>query len=263
LPHDPFEVRTPEVVASVKGTSFGVALGAQGGVSVSVFSGLVGVHGLSVSNEREVMVYPGFAATGASGRPFELSLVPPGDAWSGWHDGAPAPPLPAGARSAASQAIEDARAAARNAAAREIELSGQRRDASLAGANVPADIDRDGLSAGADRTPVDRVVSADSPASRPIQSQVVGAILNGTAPATGGATPGLGPLTVQLVTQGGPNQLVISGTQGVIGQVTQGQVNTVLQTGSAAAFGPQIASVLNNTGVDPVAFAKQLSSLLH
>ena len=268
---DPFEVRTPEVVASVKGTRFGVDVAAHG-AAVSVFSGQVGVRGSSGANEREVMVYPGFAATGGRGRAFELSLVPAGDAWEGWSEGAPAPASAGkGGPSASSHSIEEARAAAQNAAARDLgPASGRERAvaaaAKRAGADAPAAIDPDAVPEAAEpeRTPVDRVVTEGSPSARPIQEQVVGAILNGTAPVVGGnPAAALGPLSVQVLDDNGPDRVVVSGSQGVIGQVTQGQINSVIQTGSAAPLGPQLAAVIANSGVDPVAFAKQLSSLLH
>jgi len=267
-PADPFEVRTPEVVASVKGTQFSVVLGGSG-ASVSVFSGQVGVRGMSAANAREVMVYPGFSAAGGNGRSFELSLVPAGDAWKGWSEGAPAPSA-SGSPSASSGAIEEARAAAQSAAAREIDPAARRALAARGtagkrvGADVPAAIDPNGIpdDAEPERTPVDRVVTEGSPAARPIQEQVVGAILNGTAPAAAPVSA-LGTLSVKVTDDNGPERVVIAGAQGVIGQVTQGQINAVIQTGNPAALGPQLATVISNSGVDPVAFAKQLSSLLH
>ena len=77
-----FEVRTPEAVVMVKGTRFSVALrGSE--AAVSVFRGLVGVTGLADSFEHEVLVRQGFTAVGGT-RPFELRLEQRGDPWQSW-----------------------------------------------------------------------------------------------------------------------------------------------------------------------------------
>lgn len=262
---DPFEVRTPEVVASVKGTQFGVAVGAHGGAAVSVFDGLVGVRSLGSQNAREVMVYPGFAATGAAGRSFELSLLPAGDAWSGWSAGEPPLPAPAalGAPSASSQAIEEARVAAQIQAAREL---GPLSDAGTArGGSGAATEGKEGAPKTSPEplTSVDRAVAVDSPTARPIQEQVVGALLNGSAPSVATTTPAgsvLGSLTAQLK---GEDTIVVSGSQGLLGQITEKQLDTVVETGNTSSLPPQVVSALNANGVNPVTFAKQLSALLH
>ena len=268
-PQDPFEVRSPEVVASVKGTQFGVTLGAHGGAAVDVFSGQVGVRGTSGDAAREVMVYTGFAASGAGGRPFELSLVPAGDAWKGWSEGAPPLPLPAalGSPSASSHSLEEAKAAAQGVAAQEI--ARRVRPDSLAahgGANLPAEIDKNGVAAvnpEPELTPIDKAAAIDSPTGRPIQEEVAGAILNGSVP---GGTPagaaGLGPLTVQVLDREGPDAVLISGAQGPLAQITEKQVETVIETGSAASLPASVVSALNANGVNPVTFAKQLSSMM-
>jgi len=264
---DPFEVRTPEVVASVKGTQFGVEVGAHGGAAVSVFDGLVGVRGIGAQDAREVMVYPGFTASGATGRPFELSLLPAGDAWHGWSAGDPPLPTPAtlGSPSASSHSIEEARVAAQLQAAREL---GPITDAGSArvhdGGPVAAADAKDGSpkTSPDPLTSVDRAVALDSPTAKPIQEQVVGALLNGSAPSVAGTAAGstLGPLTAQLK---GEDTILVSGTQGALGQITEKQVETVLETGNASALPPQVVSALNANGVNPVTFAKQLSALLH
>jgi hypothetical protein len=266
---DPFEVRTPEVVASVKGTRFGVAIGARGGAAVSVFEGLVGVHRMSGGDTREVMVYPGFAATGSGGRPFELSLLPAGDVWRGWSEGEPPLPAPAAldAPSAASQSIEEARAAAQNEAARELgpiaDAGGTAR--AHAGGNGATEVGKDGAPKTSPEplTSVDRAVAIDSPSARPIQEQVVGALLNGVAPSVAGspaAGSNLGPLSAQLK---GEDTILVSGSQGLLGQITEKQLETVIETGNPSSLPPQIVSALNANGVNPVTFAKQLSTLLH
>jgi hypothetical protein len=84
---DPFEVRTPEVVVSVKGTRFGVALDGNE-ASVSVFRGLVGVQA-DAAGSPETLVHAGFAARGLDH--FELSWHGAEDPWEGWNDGGSLP----------------------------------------------------------------------------------------------------------------------------------------------------------------------------
>jgi hypothetical protein len=137
------------------------------------------------------------------------------------------------------------------------------------GEGGPTQVGKNGLTEASPEpglTAVDRAVAVDSPTARPIQEQVVGALVNGLAPSVGGTTAAgsaLVPLTAQLITQGGPNTILISGTQGPLGQITEKQIETVLQTGSPAALPASVVSALNANGVNPVTFAKQLSSLLH
>lgn len=90
-----FEVRTPEVVVSVKGTRFLVSAGAGASSVVSVFSGRVGVVELG-SPAAGITVAEGFSARpGASGG-FSLTLSDFGDPWEAWSQGA-GPPVPTAA----------------------------------------------------------------------------------------------------------------------------------------------------------------------
>jgi hypothetical protein len=79
---DEFDVRTPEVVVSVKGTRFLVAA-VDGADYTSVFRGEVGLAG---EGFEAVFVRPGM--TGAHG---ELFLTPFADPWAAWESGAMAP----------------------------------------------------------------------------------------------------------------------------------------------------------------------------
>lgn len=88
---DPFEVRTPEVVVSVKGTRFSVALD-DAGAEVAVFRGLVGVRSLAVDAAYETLVREGFVARGHDS--FDLSLHQWDDPWEAWQRGASLPELP-------------------------------------------------------------------------------------------------------------------------------------------------------------------------
>jgi hypothetical protein len=108
---DAFEVRTPEVVVSIKGTRFLVVADERS--EVAVFRGLVALrreHGAA----QEMLVRAGFAAVGARGRPFELVLGAAPDPWEAWLEGS-APPRaaePAGAGASADALELEAKAAA-------------------------------------------------------------------------------------------------------------------------------------------------------
>ncbi|MEM9173838.1 MAG: FecR family protein [Myxococcota bacterium] len=80
-----FEVHTPTVVVSVKGTRFGVdARDALG--EVAVYRGVVGVREAGMADAIETLVREGFLATGGAGQAIELDLAPAGDPWSNWQD---------------------------------------------------------------------------------------------------------------------------------------------------------------------------------
>jgi hypothetical protein len=79
---DEFDVVTPEIVVSVKGTRFLVAA-ARGADYTSVFRGVVGLAGKGF---EAVSVRPGM--TGAQG---ELFLTPYADPWAAWETDASAP----------------------------------------------------------------------------------------------------------------------------------------------------------------------------
>ncbi len=88
---EPFEVRTGEVVVSVKGTRFSV--GVDELVEVAVYRGLVGVLARDAERAHETLVREGFAAVGGSSRPFELFLLEATDPWGAWSMDAMPPDL--------------------------------------------------------------------------------------------------------------------------------------------------------------------------
>jgi len=98
---DEFDVRTPEVVVSVKGTRFLVAAVA-GTDFTSVFRGEVGLAGTGF---EAVSVRPGM--TGAHG---ELYLTPYADPWAAWENdaSAPAPAIDEGRAQEVGSAIQAA-----------------------------------------------------------------------------------------------------------------------------------------------------------
>ena len=110
---DDFQVRTPEVVVSIKGTRFLVV--AEERAEVAVFHGTVGLHRESES-ARELLVREGFAAVGGQGRSFELMWSGAPDPWDAWSQGGRPPRAPESAASRTVQTaslIEAAKAAAR------------------------------------------------------------------------------------------------------------------------------------------------------
>lgn len=84
-PGHQFEVRTPTVVVSVKGTRFSVESDAEAGV-VSVARGVVGVHATDAADVVETLVREGFMAMGGGEFAIELDVAPEGDAWADWQD---------------------------------------------------------------------------------------------------------------------------------------------------------------------------------
>jgi hypothetical protein len=123
---DAFEVRTPEVVVSVKGTRFGVGI-EDGAASVAVYHGVVGVRGEEGRAASETLVHAGFSAFGSE--QLQLRWHGGDDPWEAWKSGDQVPgSLGKGAKRSA--ALRDARAAA-TAMARELpeqKGDGKRRD---------------------------------------------------------------------------------------------------------------------------------------
>ena len=79
-----FEVRTPDVIVSVKGTRFAVELADAAPVEVAVYRGTVGVRSLAARAAREVLVHEGFGAIGGGDGPAEIFLLDHDDPWSTW-----------------------------------------------------------------------------------------------------------------------------------------------------------------------------------
>jgi hypothetical protein len=267
---DPFEVRTPEVVAGVKGTRFAVLV-ADTGAAVNVYEGLVGVRRRSLESAREVLVREGFGAVGhGPGGSFELRLLPAGDPWHGWKDGAPAPAMPAAL--GATSRVEEARSAAHRALDRElgVELPSPEPPAAVAQATaeaVPASLDDTAQATKPERVPLDPGVSGDQALPTEIRVQVAESLLNGTAPAVQAELPAAAPppdlLSVELVTSGGPNHVVITGPTGTLADLDVDTVETILDTGDTSLLGVEVLDTLEEVGVDATTFTEQLLGLLH
>jgi FecR protein len=290
-PGDPFEVRTPEVVASVKGTRFGVVL-EDTSAMVSVYTGLVGVRKPEAEGPSEVFVREGFSAVGGEGRPFDLSLHSGGDMWGGWAKGLAAPVVPGqpahAASSNGSHEVDAARAAALRAAAPEVlsEIVANHPEIAKAGAGnppavpkVPAEIDVDTPAQGVKPSTlpvVDPVAQAEnSESQRALQEKVAEAILNGGLPAATGAPASTGAAlagttvpaaqySVKVVSSGGSATILIVNAAGQqIATVAQSTLNQVVQTGNSKLLSPQLLSVLASTGTNPLTFATQMVKTLH
>ncbi len=78
-----FEVHTPTVVVSVKGTRFGVDAGIDIG-EVTVYRGTVGIREVGASVMMETLVREGFLASGGIGVPIELDVSRAADPWLEW-----------------------------------------------------------------------------------------------------------------------------------------------------------------------------------
>jgi ferric-dicitrate binding protein FerR (iron transport regulator) len=292
-PTDPFEVRTPEVVASVKGTRFGVAL--QGSIAaVSVYTGLVGVRGVGASPSAEVLVREGFSAVGGPGRPFDLMLRPAVDPWGSWKSGAPPPPAPDALPKPppAEGEVTAARAAALRAAGPEVldeviarhpELQrGDSKEAAKAdadskrqdgaAASMPIDVldPAPALSGEAVIDPVTTRTKLESEGgdARAIREQVAEVILNGggTSALPGGASLGSLGLVARVELSGSTqHQVILSGVAG--NDLAALDTTKLQQIASGAvppsALGGQLLSVLATHNVSPTEFAKFLLGTLN
>lgn len=280
---NPFEVRTPEVVVSVKGTRFSVTLAGHG-AAVAVFRGIVGVRTLAAQLEHEVLVREGFAAAGGVERPFELMLAPGGDPWQTWSQGGEAPAAPAKLEAApVPAAIDDAKVAAREATAAEVVTRAAERDpqiaarvAAIAG-NAPKTPETDSTpSADASGSKRDPLIDATkSEADVMLRTDVAEAVLGSTAPSSGGAggtggtsgTSGGGTgaggsaFDIQVIKSGGPNRVHISGG-GIDETVTKDQVESVLDTGNTALLPAPLLDELTTRNIDPITFTRMLDEML-
>jgi hypothetical protein len=187
-----FEVHTPEVVVSVKGTRFGVGVEADESAAVAVYRGVVGVRP-GAGDASETLVHEGFAAFGHGS--FELTWHGTSDdPWESWGHGGGLPDAMRGSRHEA--ALHDARAAAQAMACdlpRPKDKSGradQARDKSKDGSTAPAKVAEPLVdTATALRDPV---LDANDKLERELEigaaEDLVGGVLGGGG-AGGGGTP--------------------------------------------------------------------------
>jgi hypothetical protein len=295
----PFEVRTPEAVAMVKGTLFAVALD-DAGAAVSVYRGLVGVRAPEQALELEVLVHPGSAAFGGADDPFRMRTLEPGaDPWEGWTRGELAPPQASELRGADERgaAIESARAAALAAFDEKIEemtlaahaplvdgKAGGLEDRAAAhdarGQAPPAAIDAPdpgagvglgdiadpGAGAGGTGAPgADGNIGGGAPGGADPGPDGTGA--GGAQAGTGAAALMLGPLGLYTVTfidgsgGSGSDRVRVVGPLGLSKELNQNQLEGVLD-GNTSPLGAQILNQLLSNGHSPAEFAALLLPLL-
>lgn len=265
-----FEVQAAEVVVSVKGTRFSVAL-ETGFAVVSVQRGTVGVRAPESASEREVLVHEGFAAAGGSERPFELMAISGGDPWGAWEMGAPLPDEIRGLLDSAAApdpeldaAVEVGRRAAAEelaeiAPAGEPELVRQKAvatrletaPAKMAPAEpTQSELDPllDGKVLGSPGTGTDPIVNIleTSPAAREIQTEEVSSHLE--------------QLGFDIRFYG--DSLYLSPDGRTSEKLTEETLEEVINQGNIDLLGDDTLQVLDDRGVDPGEFAEDLAELL-
>jgi hypothetical protein len=152
---DTFEVRTPEVVVSIKGTRFLVV--ADERPEVAVYHGVVGLR-REQGSARELLVREGFAALAEPGRAFDLVWSGAPDPWEAWLD-VPMPPRAPSGPAAEAGDVDAAKAAARAASRSEAVEQAVRRHPEL-GERMAEAI--------ADRAPTRGEVSPAAPSPDPL-----------------------------------------------------------------------------------------------
>jgi len=256
---DEFEVQTPEIIVSVKGTRFLVAA-VPGPDYTSVFRGTVELAGPGF---EDVAVHAGF--TGASGEVLVDSFEDP---WNGWEKGAaaPEPALDSHRDAEVKGAIDTARSGdpSQDKGGKSGGEHGNGKGAvetvvaaTTSSLDPVADVARknaehgnsgkgdDGNGNGSDDSLLDTVLASKK----------------GDLP-DGGGSGGSGapfPFTFDVTTSGGPNTVTVGfGNKSVT--LDQSDVDALLQ-GSQAPLG-NLNSVVNSLGVDRAALAQYLAGLL-
>ncbi len=294
---DEFDVRTPEIIVSVKGTRF-LVNAAPGADSASVFRGEVKLAGEGFD---PLSIHPGF--TGALG---EVEPTTFADPWDSWAASALAPEVAIKLDNAAEihGAVEAARESKEDKSPRDLpaELdddSGERDghgkdaeddrgpgvdifddDSARDGRDGPGEDgdDRDGSGSG--ELEIDPVADVLSEQARNggTGSTLLDAVLNaepadfaGGGAASGNDDPGGGfsggpggattqfPLTFDVQSSGGPNTVTVGfGAESVI--LDQNDVDD-LQSGNRSALGG-FNSVLSTLDIDPIDLANYLDTLI-
>jgi hypothetical protein len=251
---DSFEVRTPEVVISVKGTRFAVAVGDHD-ASVSVFRGLVGVRGDAQAPAAEMLVHPGFQAHGSDH--FELSWRGIDDPWEAWTEGELDTELLRGAPVEA--VLQDVRLAT-------LDLQ---KDVHVPASRAPEsgpDRDRDGgLDGDTHNGPPERdpVADAGNDVKRGIVQEVIANILNGPDNGQGGGPGGpTGPILDIVFVDGSgvPGPDVVQVLDGVTTWVfEEDQLEDILDDDESLPA--DLLAILDTQGIEEELFTNQLLGL--
>lgn len=265
-----FQVQTGEVVVSVKGTRFGVALESDLAV-VSVQRGTVGVRSPESAPELEVLVHEGFAATGGSDRPFELTMISRDDPWDAWETGAPLPEEIRGLLNSATARdpeLDAALEAGRGAAADELSTM----PAEIAPrAKRPTDLQG---RPGAGQTKAERTDLKRSKMDPLVEGQVLGSSKpdEGAVTSILEASPAARELGAEEISGSlermgfeirlYEDHLYVSPGGRLSKKLTEDNLNEVIDGGKPGLLGDDILRALNQSGVDPVDFAEDLAELL-
>lgn len=278
---DRFEVHTPEVVVSVRGTRFAVDVSEW--ARVAVYRGLVGLRGTQGEFVHETLVREGFAAVGGGTGPFELSLLDATDPWEAWGPGARLPEPSARMRREgrpARLAVEGAERAARDAyrpaaleaaAARRPEVA--ERVAELARGGGPAGLE--GAANTGDRAAHRQARERDAALDKPrrelregvevpfaeawLASQVADAAAGGGMGST--TAPDDLPFEISLLDGPGPDRIEIRFEDGQAWAFSASTLESFLANGSALP--PTFDALLQQQGItDPAAVVQVLLQLV-
>jgi hypothetical protein len=283
-----FDVRTPEITVSVKGTRFLVEAG-PGADQASVFRGEVALAGEGFG---AIAVHPGF--TGMQG---DVFTTPFGDPWDAWATGAGAPELIADALRTVElkEAVEAAREDSKSEGAPPAKLedvdpekkSERGRDGVEGLGESIDDVRSDSRDGGGASVEVDGVADVASHEAKEgdgTSSMLLDAVLagdsddfpgggsaagNGQGSGTGGGndeymngqngTTTPFPFTFDVQTSGGPNTVTV-GFGSAAATLDQNGIDDLLR-GNRSPLG-SFNAVLNQLNVDPVALATYLDTLL-
>lgn len=264
-----FDVKTPEVVVSVKGTRFGLALESEH-AAVSVYRGVVGVRAPQAPLGQEVLVRQGFAAVGSSEHPFELSIIPELDPWDGWAAKQIIPNTPEKLRRSApdAAALDGARAAGQRAARGQMieTLAAERPDSAATArtvkrAHAPGQTLQPPAKHAPDPVEVHPIGDAPSPRTKKAMDHlVIDAVLDDRASRAG--TPKgntMPPITIQQIED---HAVVIDTGNGTSTRLDENDLAEMAEGGHPAAVGPDLNDAIEEMQVAPETFAEELQERL-
>ena len=246
-----FDVHTPDVVVSVKGTRFSVSLDGDL-ASVAVFRGTVGVRSLAMQAADEVLVREGFVASGSDS--FDLRVLDLPDPWDAFSaDVLPmAPGFAPGAADGRRAGLDAAREAALATARPEAVARASERHV---GVRERIDRLRQEQESDTARDPV-----ADAPANLTdeLAERYVETWLNGGDPAAGGSG---GAFTISLL--GGDDdddRVLVEALGGQSWLLDEDLIEDVLEGDDSLPA--TLETLLGQEGIETRAFAQQLLGLL-